>query len=74
MIKCTDEKCFMPDKNYTCFRNPQGQLHREDGPALIYDNGTQHWFQNGKRHREDGPSRIWPDGIQYWYLNNQKVT
>ena len=50
-----------------------GELHREDGPALIYPDGAQHWYLNGKRHREDGPAAIYPNGTQYWYRNGKEV-
>ena len=30
-----------------------GQLHREDGPAVIHPNGYQAWFKDGKRHSFD---------------------
>ena len=30
-----------------------GQLHREDGPAIETNYGTKQWFLNGQRHRED---------------------
>ena len=33
-----------------------GELHREDGPAIERANGTKEWYQNGKLHREDGPA------------------
>jgi len=33
-----------------------GLLHREDGPARIYANGTKQWFNNGLLHRENGPA------------------
>jgi len=49
-----------------------GQLHREDGPAVIYKNGDKMWCYNGKLHREDGPSVEWEDGtIKYWYYYGQ---
>jgi hypothetical protein len=47
-----------------------GQLHREDGHALEWANGSKRWFLNGKRHREDGPAEEWADGSKFWYLNN----
>ena len=31
-----------------------GQLHREDGPAVEYANGDKYWYLNGQR-----PSRRW---------------
>jgi hypothetical protein len=50
------------------------ELHREDGPAVIWPNGTQFWYINGKYHREDGPAIIRPDGTQYWYINDKEIT
>lgn len=44
-----------------------GLLHREDGPAVIDNNGNQFWFQYGKNHREDGPAVKYVSGNQYWF-------
>jgi len=30
--------------------------HREDGPAVLYDSGTEIWMKDGKHHRLDGPA------------------
>jgi len=30
-----------------------GQLHREDGPAVEFCNGTKQWFLNDKRYTEE---------------------
>jgi hypothetical protein len=43
------------------WKNDDGNLHREDGPAQIYydENGNvtlEIWFEDGKRHRLDGPA------------------
>ena len=54
--------------------NEQGQLHRTDGPALIYPHGTQYWYINGKPHRTDGPAVIGSDGDQYWYIHGNQLT
>ena len=27
--------------------NDEGQLHRLDGPAMEYADGTKYWYQNG---------------------------
>ena len=51
-----------------------GQVHREDGPAVTYRDGTQVWYLNGKRHREDGPAIIWADGTKQWWLNSRYYT
>jgi hypothetical protein len=46
-------------------------LHREDGPALISDDGNIEWWFNGKLHREDGPAVIYWHGFKEWYLNGR---
>lgn len=45
----------------------EGNLHREDGPAVELADGTKIWFKEGKRHREDGPARENPKGGKEWY-------
>jgi len=48
-----------------------GQIHREDGPAII-DGDSQYWYKNGKVHRDDGPAIIHPSGEQSWYKNGER--
>jgi hypothetical protein len=49
---------------------PNGDFHREDGPAIEYNNGSKQWWLNGLRHRENGPAVEWGDGDKAWYLND----
>ena len=49
-----------------------GELHRDDGPAVIYSSGVEEWYLNGKLHRLDGPAIIHPDGGEAWYLNGKE--
>ena len=51
------------------YRN--GQLHREDGPAVECANGDKVWWLNGQVHREDGPAIEYADGDKAWWLNDQ---
>jgi len=52
------------------WRNARGQLHREDGPAIICVNGDKRWYMNDMRHRGDGPAIEHANGeIQWWYKN-----
>ena len=51
-----------------------GQRHREDGPAIEWEDGTKEWWLNGKCHREDGPAIECANGSKEWYLNGQKLT
>lgn len=41
-------------------------IHRDNGPAIIWDDGAQFWYQNGVNHREDGPSSIYANGDIRW--------
>jgi hypothetical protein len=47
-----------------------GKLHREDGPAVEWSNGSKEWYLNGKIHKEDGPAIEASNGFKYYYLNN----
>ena len=48
-----------------------GKLHREDGPAVEWSDGTKAWYFNGKLHREDGPAVEWSDGAKEWWMNGE---
>lgn len=46
-----------------------GELHRLDGPAAEWEDGTKYWYKNGFQHREDGPAIETFDGHKEWYRN-----
>ena len=48
-----------------------GELHREDGPAVEHLDGTKEWYLNGELHREEGPAYENPDGTKAWCLNGK---
>jgi hypothetical protein len=50
-----------------------GQLHRENGPAIEYSYGVKEWHINGQLHREDGPA-IEGNNNKYWYINGKQYT
>ncbi len=56
------------------YRNEHGDLHCEDGPAVIFPNGHKAWLINGEFHREDGPAIIYSDCDKEWRLNNMWLT
>jgi hypothetical protein len=39
-----------------------GQLHREDGPAIVWADGSKAWCRNGELYRVDGPAVEMPTG------------
>jgi hypothetical protein len=49
-----------------------GQLHRADGPAYEWPDGTKEWWQNGQLHRADGPAYERPDGTKEWWQNGRR--
>ena len=49
----------------------KGKLHREDGPAVEYADGSKLWYQNGQYHRLDGPACEFVNGAKAWYQNGQ---
>jgi antitoxin component YwqK of YwqJK toxin-antitoxin module len=48
-----------------------GKLHREDGPAVEYENGDKYWYIDGELHREDGPAVINANGSLYWFSHDK---
>ena len=58
----------LPDETVE-HRNAQGQLHRLDGPAREWADGTKEWYVNGLRHRLDGPAFEGANGTKGWYQN-----
>ena len=49
------------------------EYHREDGPAVEWDNGTKHWFLNGVHHRVDGPAADYINHKE-WYIQGEDYT
>jgi hypothetical protein len=49
-----------------------GERHREDGPAIIYPDGTEVWSKNGEKHRVDGPAWISPTGHEEWFIEGKR--
>ena len=55
-------------ENRTEYRDSKtGKLHREDGPAVEYKNGTKKWYREGRVHRDGGPAVEYADGYKAWY-------
>jgi hypothetical protein len=48
-----------------------GQLHRDDGPAVTWEDGSEEWYQHGQLHRDDGPAVTYPDGTEVWWQHDR---
>lgn len=64
----TQPKMTIDRGGTTRWRLPDGTLHREDGPAVEWANGSRKWCQNGLLHREDGPAVVFWDGRKGWWI------
>lgn len=53
----------------TFWHNEKNELHREDGPAIEWYDGSKIYMVNGKTHKEDGPAVIWANGNKEYWLN-----
>jgi len=47
-------------------------VHREDGPAVIFRDGSYGYFINDKPHRIDGPAATFPNGTQKWFIGGHQ--
>lgn len=54
------------------YRNEQGELHREKGPARITKLGTKEWFLCNKRHRVNDPAVERYDGYKAWFKHGKR--
>ncbi len=61
--------CLREDAEW---KDEHGQPHRDDGPALIWHDGTLNWYQYGKLHRDDGPAIVRLDGTQRWFRHGER--
>ena len=50
------------------------KLHRTDGPAAEWANGSKYWWVMGKEHRTDGPAVEFGDGYKFWFVNGEQLT
>ena len=68
----TDQPKVAVSRNGTLWwRLPNGDPHRDDGPATVWAAGTKCWFQYGKLHRDDGPAITSPDGYEAWFQHGK---
>jgi len=62
------------DRRGNCRYFRDRQLHRDDGPAVIWDDGSVEYWVNGQLHRLDGPAVIWDDETVQFWVENRRLT
>lgn len=52
-----------------------GELHNDNGPAVVFVNSEKFWYKNGKKHREDGPAieNYYGKGNKEWWYENKSI-
>ena len=56
------------------YYNSAGQLHRLEGPAVVYAGGAMCWYQNGRLHRIDGPAVVIYGVHAEWCLYGRRLS
>ena len=49
-------------------------IHRLDGPAIEWADGSKAWFVDDECHRIDGPAIEWADGYKAWYVDGNELS
>jgi len=57
---------------YYYFRDDQP--HREDGPAVVWIDGSVQYYIEGKLHRTDGPAVVHADGSGQYHVGGKHLT
>jgi hypothetical protein len=60
--------------NAGIFYYKNGEHHRIDAPAHVYDVGAKIWYKNGNVHNENGPAAEWGAGQKQWFLSGTKYS
>ena len=49
------------------------QIHRENGPAIIWKDGSTFWYLNDQCHRIDGPAAEYSNGVKLWFIHGEEI-
>ena len=53
------------------YRNSAGLLHRTNGPAIEWADGSKLYYQNDQRHRTNGPAIEYANGTKAYWQHGQ---
>ena len=48
-------------------------LHRDNGPAIEWTDGSKRWYKEGRRHRLDGPACENNDGHKEYWIEGKHI-
>jgi hypothetical protein len=61
------------DEGTIKFYDEERRLHRLDGPAIEWLDGTRMWCEHGLFHRLDGPAIEFFDGSKEWFVKGNLI-
>lgn len=64
-------KVTVDKEGTTRWYNEDNKIHRKDGPAVEYSDGSKAWYINDKLHREKGPAVEHSNGYKAWCINDK---
>ena len=64
---------WITDSNGTKRHYVDDKYHNDNGPAIIWEDGTKYWAKHGNKHREDGPAIEWSDGEKEWWYEGKRL-
>ena len=64
-------KCEIDQYGDKRWFNSKGLLHRENGHAIEWANGSKMWYIHGQLHREDGAAIELSDGYKEWWIHGK---
>lgn len=50
----------------------EGRYHRLDGPAIVYEDGTQEFYYLDLLHNRNGAAVVYPDGRREYWLDGTR--
>jgi hypothetical protein len=67
---------YVYENGTVAYLNERNQCHRaeEEGPAMIWTDGYEHWYFHGKLHRIGGPAIVRPNGEHEYFLMGKPMS
>ena len=69
-----ESRYYYKDGSILNYYNHNKILHRTDGPAIEFADGSKRWWVESQLHRLDGPAVEWADGSKEWWVEGKYLT
>jgi len=61
-------RAFINNDGSFCWYQQNYEMHRLNGPARKFSDGSKFWYQYGKFHRLEGKAIEYANGYGLWYI------